>query len=368
MNKSLCIFVSIFLDAIISFGQNTSTHPNAQLLEKSVVVVECYDNFNNLKSWGSGVIINSTGICVTCYHVLKDAYYVKILTEQGTEYDMNKIIGENENLDLVKFTIKNSNKFLFTSIKISKVIPQKGDDVWAMGTPDDIENINQFTHGGITNIFIVNNTKILQTDAKIAHGSSGGGLFNAKGELIAITTAKFKGEDATLAGRNIAIGIEALMKLKGVYKDRINTYLVEEPKKYELPPITTQIQEVPRTTNNTATAIIPQNEYHNENKQNPSTYDNNYCTSIRMPNAFVAGKGSLFFPQQISFENIEIFNMKIYSRYGQLVYEINSDKNQGWDGTCNSIDQPGGIYVYEINVTFKDGRKESCKGNLTMLR
>ena len=231
MKKYITIFILLFLCTKTSLGQ---THPNSDLLEKSVVVVMALDDNRNIIAWGSGVIIDSRGTIISNYHVLEDGYYIKIRTEQGDEFDMDKIIAENSSCDLIKFTIKNPHNVVFTPVKISKTKPKKAEDVWAMGTPDDIKNINQISHGGITNIFAIQDFKILQTDAKIAHGSSGGGLFNSLGELIGITGGKFKGEDATLAGRNIAIAVGAFTKLYPVNKDRLESAIPKISKSFNL--------------------------------------------------------------------------------------------------------------------------------------
>ncbi len=234
MSKIFLIIGTLLMTINGAFAQNSSPHPNTEALEKCVIVVKIYDQYHDFLGWGSGVILDSRGTCISCYHVLENAYYVKVQTQNGDEFEMDKIIAENSTCDLIKFSIKNPNNILFYAVKVSKLKPRKGDDVWAMGTPDDIRNINQITHGGITNIFNENNITILQTDAKIAHGSSGGGLFNASGELIGITGGKFRGEDATLAGRNIAIGVNAFKNMSVVNKERLK--ISPTPQTYE-PPI-----------------------------------------------------------------------------------------------------------------------------------
>jgi gliding motility-associated-like protein len=60
--------------------------------------------------------------------------------------------------------------------------------------------------------------------------------------------------------------------------------------------------------------------------------------------------------------------MSIYNRWGQQIYETTSTDGQGWDGALNGVAQPSGVYVYVIDVTFKDGQIEQHKGNVTILR
>ena len=62
------------------------------------------------------------------------------------------------------------------------------------------------------------------------------------------------------------------------------------------------------------------------------------------------------------------FNMKIFNRWGEVIFETNAVEGRGWDGKYNDIPQPEGVFIYDIDATFKDGQKEHHKGNLTLLR
>ena len=60
--------------------------------------------------------------------------------------------------------------------------------------------------------------------------------------------------------------------------------------------------------------------------------------------------------------------MQIYNRYGQVVFETTNAEGRGWDGRLNGVEQPFGVYVYTIEVTFTNGANESYSGNVTLLR
>ncbi|MCD6012383.1 MAG: hypothetical protein K0Q79_2245 [Flavipsychrobacter sp.] len=64
---------------------------------------------------------------------------------------------------------------------------------------------------------------------------------------------------------------------------------------------------------------------------------------------------------------IKTMNLKIYNRWGQLVFETN-DQNIGWDGTFNGQPQPIEAYAYVLNASFIDGTSRVLKGNVTLLR
>lgn len=71
----------------------------------------------------------------------------------------------------------------------------------------------------------------------------------------------------------------------------------------------------------------------------------------------------------------EIQNLKIFSRWGELVFELpritqenNDDSSYGWDGKINGKALNSGVFVYTMDVVFKDGRIEKYKGDLTLIR
>lgn len=92
---------------------------------------------------------------------------------------------------------------------------------------------------------------------------------------------------------------------------------------------------------------------------------------INIPNVFTPngdGNGDYFLPRQLLSRNISKFEMHIYNRWGQEVFETMSINGRGWDGKLGGDDQPVGVYIYMINVTFANGITERYQGNVTLLR
>jgi gliding motility-associated-like protein len=90
-----------------------------------------------------------------------------------------------------------------------------------------------------------------------------------------------------------------------------------------------------------------------------------------IPNVFTPngdGVNDYFYPRQLLTRGLTSFNMNIYNRWGQLVYQTTSLDGRGWDGTFNGQPQPEAVYVYIIDADFKDGQKEHHQGNVTLLR
>jgi len=95
-----------------------------------------------------------------------------------------------------------------------------------------------------------------------------------------------------------------------------------------------------------------------------------------VPNAFTpsrAGPGTAstnplqndFFLPRV--EGVSQFNMKIYNRWGELLFESN-DKNTGWDGYYNGVLMPQGVYVYRLELVYENGRRETKVGDITLIR
>lgn len=92
---------------------------------------------------------------------------------------------------------------------------------------------------------------------------------------------------------------------------------------------------------------------------------------IDIPNAFTPngdGRSDYFLPRQLLSKSVTEFNMQIYNRWGEQIFITNSVNGRGWDGKYNGTDQPVGVYVYTMQVTFANGATERYQGNVALLR
>ena len=90
-------------------------------------------------------------------------------------------------------------------------------------------------------------------------------------------------------------------------------------------------------------------------------------TSIVSPNAFAPnGRNQIFKPTIIFGETVD-FNMKIFNRWGELVFESN-DQDLGWNGKYKGRLLPMDSYVFVIRVTQVSGRMVEDKGSLVLIR
>lgn len=90
---------------------------------------------------------------------------------------------------------------------------------------------------------------------------------------------------------------------------------------------------------------------------------------IGIPNAFSPNSDGIndFF-QAIAIGTVASFDLTIYNRWGEIIYENNTDISKGWDGTFENEIQPMGSYVYRFNAVDGLGTKLNYQGNLTLVR
>lgn len=142
-------------------------------------------NRANLRGYGTAVAITPTIVATNC-HVLKPENPM-VLYAQRKVYDF-AVIASNVDQDLCLLKVRNAS-FKPVRLRASKsLIP--GEDVYAVGNPKLFKN---YISRGVFSKFIKNRRGgWILSDAKIASGSSGGGLFDTNGDLIGITTGHYK--------------------------------------------------------------------------------------------------------------------------------------------------------------------------------
>ncbi len=161
---------------------------------------------------GSGFLISQDGYIVTNYHIIEGAQSVEIATASGDRYAA-QIVGVDEGNDfaLLKIEAEGMPCVEFGSSDALAI----GDQVVAIGYPLT-SGSPTLTVGYISAKNRVITTEgrtisMLQTDAAINSGNSGGPLLNMKGQVIGITTAKSSGTSSTgaiIEGVGYAIPID----------------------------------------------------------------------------------------------------------------------------------------------------------------
>ncbi len=162
---------------------------------------EYYDPLEGRVALGSGFITSEDGYIITNYHVIENAEVVNVVLFDNTEAEAD-IIGGDEKTDIALIKIEPPFELDKVTFGDSDAI-RVGDWVLAIGNP--------FGLGGSVTAGIVSAKSrdiaagpfdnFIQTDAAINQGSSGGPMFNTKGEVIGINSALF-----STSGNNMGIG------------------------------------------------------------------------------------------------------------------------------------------------------------------
>ena len=178
---------------------------------ETVVSIDSSVRYNGelvVASSGSGVIISENGYIITCEHVISDADAITVYLNDGTEYDA-ELIGSDSIKDLAVIKIT-GNGFTYANYGDSSTL-RIGESVFAIGNALGTLS-NTYTTGSISginrNVSIEGRPMtLLQTDAAINHGNSGGALFRTSdGSLIGIVNAKSDGSG--IEGLGFAIPID----------------------------------------------------------------------------------------------------------------------------------------------------------------
>ena len=213
------------ITAASSSGSSLTTEQVADLVSPSVVVITTEQVVYSQWSWygqnqvesgaGSGVIISSDGYILTCAHVVDGASTITV-TIGDKDYTAT-LVGEDTTSDiavikidadgLTPATVGNSD-----SLKVGQSVMAVGNPLGELGgtvTGGMISALNRSVTIQGTNS--TNTMSLIQMDASVSPGNSGGGLFNMNGELVGIVNAKSSSSDAE--GLGFAIPINDAIKV-----------------------------------------------------------------------------------------------------------------------------------------------------------
>jgi len=90
---------------------------------------------------------------------------------------------------------------------------------------------------------------------------------------------------------------------------------------------------------------------------------------FRIPNSFTPERDGLndYFKPVTDFEQITFYSLKVFSRWGQLVFHTNT-LNEGWDGLNNGSHAPRGTYIYELIYSKQGKRPVRQRGTVYLMQ
>lgn len=191
--------------SVTSSGPDKTTAEITEIAASSVVeitteVVQTSDFYGQYvqEGAGSGVIIKDDGTIITNNHVIEGAKNITVTLRSGESFDA-ELLGTDEELDIALIKIDPDD----TELTVAKI----GDsDTLKVGDKSVIIGNPLGTLGGSVTEGIISaldrsivvdgkTMNLMQTDAAINAGNSGGGMFNGQGELVGIVVAKnYSGE------------------------------------------------------------------------------------------------------------------------------------------------------------------------------
>lgn len=194
------------------------------------VIVEVGTSENKLSGWGSGFVYKTDdkyGYIFTNHHVVDGAKSIKIILSNETEVT-GELVGSDEYADVAVVKIPKDKVIAVAEIGKSEDV-LVGDTIFAIGTPVSLEYSFTVTRGILSGknrmVEMSSSSKksyygqsgdswymnLLQIDASINSGNSGGPLANSNGEVIGITNSKLSSSSlsgASIENMGFAIPIE----------------------------------------------------------------------------------------------------------------------------------------------------------------
>ncbi len=169
----------------------------------SVVHVENRDSRGRPRRFGSGFLLEKTGLVITNFHVIEGARSLRLVVSGGSEHVVDRIVYADQERDLAMIRIERPAAPSLPSYRGALV---KGEPVVVLGSPVGL--VTPTTFGVITrSVRLVNGQLFVQTDAPIVQGNSGSPLLNGFGEVIGVMTAQLLPGD----NLNLAIPIQEVL-------------------------------------------------------------------------------------------------------------------------------------------------------------
>jgi len=185
---------------VIKIKAATGKSVSGQSKDRFKNAIQAVVTITGEKGFGSGVVISPDGYIVTNYHVVQGEKKISVKLNQNIKLNAD-VVKTNPDYDLalLKLTATELKTLPFANSDDADI----GDEVYAIGTPSDLELGQTITKGIISGKRSIENIQYIQSDVSISPGNSGGPLLNDKGQIIGITTMKIIGKGVEGIGFSI---------------------------------------------------------------------------------------------------------------------------------------------------------------------
>lgn len=167
-----------------------------------------YDSNRNTMDLGSGFFINPEGHLITNYHVLNGAYAAAVKTHDGSLYDVEAVLAENETADLIKVRVGTEGAKIHW-VPLTGKEPVVAERILVVGSPLGLEQtVSEGIISAVREIPLVG--KIFQLSAPISPGSSGSPVLDMGGRVLGVVSFQAtQGQNL-----NFAVSGKAVLDLK----------------------------------------------------------------------------------------------------------------------------------------------------------
>jgi hypothetical protein len=164
---------------------------------KGVVIIEALDERGTVIGQGSGFIVTPQGAIVTNMHVVQGASSLRVKLPAGDAYKTADLVDVDDAKDIAVVKIKG---FKLPTVALGDSDQAEvGEAIVAISSPEGL--VNSISTGVLSGVRRFDTHRVFQITAPISNGSSGGALFNSRGEVIGIITYLFK------SGQNINFAV-----------------------------------------------------------------------------------------------------------------------------------------------------------------
>ena len=201
----MLLLVLITGNCLAEFGFSENADA-VELAADSVFMLEVYDSLNQKIGVGSGFVAFDSMTLVTNYHVIEGGTYILAVSDDYKQYILDKVCAYDKNKDIALLRFEQSPDVPALKLDGDSEL-KRSQPVVAIGSPAGL--MNTISLGNISAFYKKDGKDWIQFTAPISSGSSGGALFDDKGQVIGITTATY----ASTQNINMAVKAKYVVSL-----------------------------------------------------------------------------------------------------------------------------------------------------------
>ena len=203
--------VSAPTDVKYSYGDDTQSFVGAShLLEQGTVTIR------TPAGHGSGFFISNDGYVLTNHHVIDGAQRVLVITRDGQHYA--QVVAQRPARDVALLKLEQS--MATPALKLARSKPRVGEQIYVLGTPLDESLSFSVTRGIVSGMRNLQGQPLIQTDAAVNPGNSGGPVVNEQGNVIAMSVSGIFSDSGGSLNTNFLIPIDDAIDKIGIEREQ----------------------------------------------------------------------------------------------------------------------------------------------------